>query len=258
MSNFKPIALAVACAVLMAACGKTGTTTAGGAEKAAAGDLTTDQQKFSYAIGYDLGHSLQEVKDNVDLKALETGLEEGAAGTKARLDEQQRQQIKVAVSQKIRAEQQAKREAEAKTNQEAADKFLAEMAKKPGVKTTADGLEYEVEKEGSGKPPKADDHVTVNYKGMLPDGTVFDSSYERGQPATLPLADVIPAWGEGLQLMKPGAKYKFYVSPKLAYGERGAGLKIGPNQALVFEVELLNVGPNSQPGAAAAPHGNSR
>lgn len=253
MSSLKSIAIVMACAALVTACNKAGNSAATGSDKAAAGALTTEPQKFSYAVGYDLGRSLQKVKDHVDLKSLETGIEEGAAGTKARLSEAQRQAIKVAVSRKIRAEQESKRAAEAQRNQAAADKFLAEMAKKPGVKTTADGLEYEIEKQGSGTPPGPNDRVTVNYTGMLPDGTVFDSSKLHGAPATLPLADVIPAWVEGLQLMKPGAKYKFYVPPKLAYGERGAGLKIGPNQALVFEVELLKIEKSdSQKGS---PHG---
>lgn len=248
MLSFKRAAVFAVCAGVTVACSKidSGNTQAQAAPSSA---LSTDSQKFGYAVGYDLGKSLQQVKGDVDVKALEMGIEEGAAGAKAKLDEKQREQIKMAMSQKIRAEQMAKREAEAKTNQEAADKFLAEQAKKPGVKTTADGLEYEVEKEGKGTPPGPNDRVTVNYKGMLPDGTVFDSSYERGEPVTFPLANVIPAWEEGLQLMKPGAKYKFYVPPKLAYGERGAGMKIGPNQALVFEVELLKV----EKGDAAKP-----
>ncbi len=109
------------------------------------------------------------------------------------------------------------------------------------MKTTDSGLQYEVLTEGKGDHPKATDKVTVNYKGSLLDGTVFDSSYDRGQPVSFPLANVIPGWTEGVQLMTPGSKYKFYLPSTLAYGERGAPPKIGPNSTLVFEVELISV-----------------
>src|SRR5581483_2855080 len=150
--------------------------------------------------------------------------------------------------------QQAKmeeRKALADKNQQASDQFLADNAKKPGVKTTASGLEYEVLTEGKGPHPTKDDKVTVNYKGTLIDGTVFDSSYDRGQPATFPLANVIPGWTEGLQLMTPGSKYKLYIPSNLGYGERGAGLKIGPNETLIFEVELMKVEKGEAPKADA-------
>ena len=110
------------------------------------------------------------------------------------------------------------------------------------MKTTASGLQYQVLTEGKGDSPKATDTVTVHYKGTLLNGETFDSSYDRGQPVSFPLQNVIPGWTEGLQLMKPGAKYKFVIPSALAYGERGAGVKIGPNSTLVFEVELLSVG----------------
>lgn len=129
----------------------------------------------------------------------------------------------------------------AETELEKGEAFLKENAKKEGVKTTASGLQYQVLKEGDGKAPKATDVVKVHYKGTLLDGKEFDSSYKGGQPIEFPLNRVIPGWTEGVQLMKEGAKYKFFIPAKLAYGERGAGGVIPPNATLIFEVELLEV-----------------
>ncbi|MGR9051194.1 MAG: FKBP-type peptidyl-prolyl cis-trans isomerase [Gammaproteobacteria bacterium] len=119
--------------------------------------------------------------------------------------------------------------------------FLAENAKKPGVVTTASGLQYEVIQEGTGASPNASDSVTVHYRGTTIDGSEFDSSYSRGAPATFPLNRVIAGWTEGVQLMKEGAKYRFYIPSNLAYGTRGAGRKIGPNATLIFDIELIKV-----------------
>ena len=129
-----------------------------------------------------------------------------------------------------------------KLAKEAGSKFLEENGKKEGVHTTASGLQYVVEKEGTGKQPKATDNVTVHYTGRLLDGKVFDSSVSRGEPATFPLNRVIPGWTEGLQLMKEGAKYVFFIPSDLAYGAQGAGRDIPPHSTLIFEVELIKVG----------------
>jgi len=126
-------------------------------------------------------------------------------------------------------------------NKEAGDAFLAENAKRPGVVTLDSGLQYEVISEGSGEKPAKNDVVRVNYRGTTVDGKVFDSSYDRGKPAEMPLGNVIPGWFEGLSLMKEGGKAKLYIPPKLAYGDRGAGANIGPNATLIFEVELLAI-----------------
>jgi FKBP-type peptidyl-prolyl cis-trans isomerase FkpA len=120
-------------------------------------------------------------------------------------------------------------------------RFLKENATKPGVTTTASGLQYKVLKEGTGRSPKATDVVVVNYRGTLINGKEFDSSYKSGKPIEFPLNRVIPGWTEGVQLMKEGAKYEFYIPPNLAYGSRGAGGVIGPDETLIFEVELLKV-----------------
>lgn len=126
-------------------------------------------------------------------------------------------------------------------NKAAGDKFLADNASKPGVTVTASGLQYQVFAEGTGASPKATDNVTVHYKGTTIDGKEFDSSYSRNAPATFPLNRVIAGWTEGLQLMKEGAKYRFFIPSNLAYGERGAGRDIGPNSTLIFDVELIKV-----------------
>ena len=267
MFKLSRVLLALACVTFVGACSKPGgdATDAKPADAASAdvntpADLSSDAQKFSYSIGFDIGHNLSQpqIKDNIDIKALEKGLEESNAGQTSRLTDKQREEIKTAVSKKIQEKQVAERAAAAQKNKDDGDKFLADNAKKDGVKTTASGLQYEVLNEGKGDHPKATDKVTVNYKGTTLDGTVFDSSYDRGQPVSFPLANVIPGWTEGVQLMTPGAKYKFYIPSKLAYGERGAPPKIGPNSTLVFEVELISVNapapaPAAAPAAPAAP-----
>ena len=230
-------------AVLVAACAPSGQDNAGaGANPASApaGDLTTDAQKFGYAIGTDLGKSLKQVNTEVDVAALKAGLDEAMAGKTPRMDDKARQEIKTTVAKKIQTKQKEERDAKSTKNKEAGEKFLAENAKKEGVKTTASGLQYEVLTEGKGDHPAKEDKVKVHYKGTLLDGTEFDSSYARNQPIEFPLGNVIAGWTEGVQLMTPGSKYKFYIPSNLAYGERGAGAKIGPNETLVFEVELLS------------------
>ena len=129
-----------------------------------------------------------------------------------------------------------------KANEELGKAFLAENAKREGVKVTATGLQYEILAEGEGVSPKPGDNVTVHYTGKLIDGTVFDSSVERGEPATFGVTQVIPGWVEALQMMKPGAKYRLYIPSELAYGPQGAGGVIGPNATLIFDVELIKVG----------------
>src|SRR5688572_4848699 len=203
--------------------------------------LDTDAQKFGYAIGVDIGNSLAPVKTEVDIDALINGMEEALAGKTPRLDDETREKVKAEVSRKLQAKQMEERTAKAAAAKDAGEKFLAENGKRAGVKTTASGLQYEMLAEGSGATPKATDKVTVHYKGTLIDGTEFDSSYARGQPVTFPLGNVIPGWTEGLQLVKAGGKAKLYIPSALAYGERGAGAKIGPNEALVFEVELVSI-----------------
>lgn len=214
------------------------------------GSLDTDEQKFGYSIGVDLGRSLKTVKNDVDIDALKRGLDDMLNDKELLLDDKQREEVKSSIAKKIQSKQMEERTAKAKTAQEAGEKFLADNGKRDGVKTTASGLQYEVQEIGAGESPKASDKVTVHYTGTLINGEKFDSSRDRGQPVSFPLGNVIPGWTEGLQLMKPGAKYKLYIPAALGYGERGAGAKIGPNETLIFEVELISV---EKQAAAKAP-----
>lgn len=204
------------------------------------GDLKTDTQKFSYSIGVDIAKSLEPIRSDLDLDALERGMKDGQPGGKLLLDDNARQEITMKVAQQLRAKKLAEMEAKAKAGSAADAKYLADNAKKPGVKVTASGLQYEVLKEGTGPHPAATATVKVNYKGTLISGETFDSSYDRGQPISFPLNQVIPGWTEGVQLMTVGSKYRFTIPSNLAYGPQGSG-KIGPNATLVFEVELLAI-----------------
>lgn len=239
-SSFRLLAAslgAAACSALLLACTPK--------EEAAAPvptELTTDQQKFGYAVGVNLGQSLTPVKDEVDLASLKLGLDDAMAGAELKMDEAAREQIHQTVAQRVQAKQKADREQQSTKAKADGEAFLAENAKREGVKTTASGLQYEILAEGSGTAPTPSDSVTVHYRGTLINGEEFDSSYKRGEPVTFPLGNVIPGWTEGLQLMKPGSKAKLYIPSHLAYGERGAGAAIPPNSTLVFEVELLSVG----------------
>ena len=200
------------------------------------------QDRASYIIGLNLGQSLtsQEVPVTPDL--IIQGLRDGLAGANPLLTPEEIQAAMQEFQQQLMTAQQSKMQAVGETNMKASQAFLDQNKAKAGVKTTASGLQYEVLTEGSGESPKPTDRVTVHYRGTLPDGTVFDSSYDRKEPATFPVNGVIPGWVEALQLMKPGAKYHLVIPPALAYGERGAaGGQIGPNQALVFDVELISI-----------------
>ncbi len=202
--------------------------------------LPTEKEQISYTIGMAMGKQLEEIKDEVNLDTVVKAMRTQMAGEKALLNDEQAQEIMEGFGQKMQAKMIAKAMADAKANTEKGEKFLAENGKKPGVVTTASGLQYQVLTEGKGPKPKATDGVKVHYKGSLLDGKVFDSSYERGEPAVMPLQGVIPGWTEGLQLMPVGSKYKFWIPSKLAYGEQAPPM-IGPNQMLTFEVELLEI-----------------
>ena len=209
------------------------------------------QDRASYIIGLNLGQSLktQEVPVTADL--IIQGLRDGLGGGNPLLTPEEIQAAMQEFQQQLMTSQQSKRDALGTKNMQASQAYLDQNKAKAGVKTTASGLQYEVVTEGSGESPKPTDKVTVHYKGTLPDGKVFDSSYDRNEPATFPVNGVIPGWVEALQLMKPGAKYKLVIPPALAYAERGAGADIGPNQVLIFEVELISIDKTPPPAAEA-------
>jgi len=200
--------------------------------------LKDQKDKVSYSIGLNIGFNLN--RQNVQINAI--------AG-KPQLTTDQVKEVMTTFEKDM----QQKQKAAGEKNASEGAKFIEENKKKEGVKTTASGLQYKAIKEGTGAQPKATDTVTVNYRGTLINGTEFDSSYKRGQPATFPLNGVIKGWTEGLQLMKVGSKYQFFVPPNLAYGERSVGPDIAPNSTLIFEVELLDAKPAPTPAAPVSP-----
>jgi FKBP-type peptidyl-prolyl cis-trans isomerase FklB len=216
--------------------------------------LKDQKDKASYSIGYDIGETFK--KQNVELNpdTLFGGLKDALAGKEAALTKEDREKTLQAFQKEMMEKQIAASKEAATKDAAEGEKFLAENKKKDGVKTTASGLQYKVLKEGSGASPKETDTVVTNYKGTLLDGTEFDSSYKRNEPASFPVNRVIKGWTEALQLMKPGAKYQLFIPASLAYGERGAGQLIGPNATLIFEVELLNIKP-PEPATTVAPGG---
>src|SRR6201997_173671 len=209
--------------------------------------LKNQKDKVSYSIGMQIGFNLGRQKVDINPDILAAGIKDALAN-KPQLTPDQ---VKDVMAQFEKDMEQKQKELGEKNKADGA-KFLDENKKKPGVKTTASGLQYKVEKEGTGAQPKATDMVTVNYRGTLIDGTEFDSSYKRGQPATFPLNGVIKGWTEGLQLMKQGSKYQFFVPSNLAYGERSVGPDIAANATLIFEVELLDVKPPPTPAPQAS------
>lgn len=203
-------------------------------------DLKDPRARLSYALGADIGSNLKRQEIDVDPKLLAAGIADAVAG-KSALSTNQIREVMMEFRNQMMAKMQAKQEEESKKALAAGEAFLATNAKKDGVKTTASGLQYKVVKAGSGKSPTASDTVKVHYHGTLPDGTVFDSSVDRGEPVTFPVNGVIPGWTEALQLMKVGDKWQLVIPSKLAYGEQEAGDKIAPNSVLVFDVELLGI-----------------
>ncbi len=230
---------------------KTGTAAAGA-------PLTTQKQKLSYSIGADIGKRLKADQLEIDPAVVSRGLRDAFTGAKLALTDDQ---IKATFAQ-LQTEMQTKRQGEAKAaadkNKTAGDAFQAANKSKDGVVTLPSGLQYKILTAGTGPKPTANDTVVCNYRGTLVDGTEFDSSYKRGQPATFPVSGVIKGWTEALQLMPVGSKWQLVIPPSLAYGERGAGQQIGPDATLVFEVELMSIQDKNadKSGDAAKPAGD--
>jgi len=203
--------------------------------------LKTQKDSVSYSIGMNIGQNLKMQQVNVDPKILAKGIQDIQDSNKTLITEQEAQTVMMNFQKEMMAKQEQKMKAQSESNKIEGEKFLNENKKKAGVVTLPSGLQYKVIKMGNGPKPKATDTVSVHYRGTLIDGTEFDNSIKRGQPATFPLNGFIKGWTEGLQLMPVGSKFEFYIPPDLAYGDRGAGNVIAPNATLIFEVELLSI-----------------
>ncbi len=198
--------------------------------------------KLSYALGIGIGSQLAGMgAKELNIDDFAQAIKDVISGSEVKVDNAEAQTLVQNFFQEQEAKQQAAAAEAGKAAKAAGEAFLAENGKKDGVVTLPSGLQYQVLKEGNGKKPSATDQVVCHYEGTLIDGTVFDSSYQRNQPATFGLNQVIPGWTEGVQLMQEGAKYRFFIPYNLAYGERGAGAQIPPFAALVFDVELIEV-----------------
>ncbi len=205
--------------------------------------LETEQQKLGYSLGLMLGERLKSDVEELDVDALRRAVETVYSGAEPLLKPEEVEATMMAFQKKKIEEQQAAVTKMAEDNLAKGQAYMAENGKKEGVVTTESGLQYEVLTAGEGATPKAEDTVKVHYRGSLISGTDFDSSYSRGEPVSFPLNGVIPGWTEGLQLMKVGGKSRLVLPAELAYGPGGMGEAIGPNETLVFEVELLDINP---------------
>jgi len=213
------------------------------AEKKSKSKVSVKQpaDRLSYVIGQDVGSSLKKLDTKIDWDSFLQGVRDAFEGKQPLVPVAEATQIKQELMKKRMEDESRARAAQAEKNKMEGKNFLEQNAKKEGVITTPSGLQYQIIKEGDGPKPSLQDKVKVHYKGTLLDGTEFDSSYRRGQPAVFPVSGVIKGWQEGLTLMKTGSIYRFFIPPELAYGERGAGHLIGPNAVLIFEVELLEI-----------------
>lgn len=215
---------------------------------AAAVNLDSNDAKLSYAIGADFGTNFKAQGIGIDANAFSQGLNDALAGKDLQMTQEQRQQVIKEFQQKLMAKQKEKMaekikqlKQKAEENKKRGDAFLAANAKKKGVVSLPSGLQYKIIAAGKGNKPTAQDTVEVEYTGKLINGTVFDSSEKAGKPVEFKLNQVIPGWTEALQLMKEGANWEIYVPAKLAYGQRGIGGPIGPNETLIFNIKLLSV-----------------
>ena len=203
-------------------------------------ELKDLKDRESYSLGYQFGQSLKYQGLDINMEVYESGIKDALGGTKPRLTQEEIQKTVSELQQRVMAARQKELKEMAEKNLSEGRAFLEENKKKEGVKTLPSGLQYKVLAEGSGKTPQATDSVTVNYRGGFINGTEFDSSYQRGKPATLQVDKVVQGWKEALQLMKEGSKWQIFIPPELGYGDRGGG-PIPPNSTLIFEVELLSV-----------------
>ena len=204
-------------------------------------ELKSFEQKLSYMLGQQTGNNIKESPTEIDIDIFVRGIKDSLKGNKSLLSAEETNQVRQEFSRQVQETRNQKMAALSGKNLKDGEAFLAENKKKEGIVTTDSGLQYKVLKQGDGPKPQSTDKVTVHYRGTLLDGTEFDSSYKRGQPASFQVGGVIRGWTEALQLMNVGSKYQLFIPAGLAYGQRGAGQKIGPNSMLIFDVELLNI-----------------
>lgn len=226
-------------------------------EGAPAGESATAKpeslpERAGYAIGLNMGTNMKQQEVDIDLDALIQGLRDGLAGEEGSMTQEEMQAAMNEFQQAMMTKQQEMAAKALEENQAEGATYRQEFGAQEGVQTTESGILYQVMQEGSGAKPAPSDRVTVHYRGTLTDGTQFDSSYDRGQPATFPVTGVVQGWQEVLQLMPVGSKWKVVIPPDLAYGERGSPPRIGPGETLVFEIELLGI-EGQDGGASAAP-----
>jgi FKBP-type peptidyl-prolyl cis-trans isomerase FklB len=203
--------------------------------------LKSQKEQVSYAIGMNWGSVLRQQSVDVDLDLVLHGMKDSLAGGKTLMTEDEARATLVRLQSDIRTREEAKRHEAVESNRAAGEAFRAANKSKEGVVTLPSGLQYKILAEGSGPKPALTEKVTCQYRGTLIDGTEFDSSYKRGQPATFPVTGVIKGWTEALQLMSVGSKWQLVIPPDLAYGVNGKGAVIGPNATLIFEVELISI-----------------
>lgn len=224
-------------------------------------ELKTSKDKVSYGIGLDIGRSFKQqnlATGDIDLDKLRVGIQDAMGDVKPLLSDSQLTETMMSFQKEMVARQDSLNKKKGEENLKNAEAFLAKNGKEAGVITTASGLQYKVLTEGKGPKPDSSTTVSVHYVGTLLDGTEFDSSIKRGQPVSFPVSNVIKGWTEALMLMPVGSKWKLFIPPALGYGDRGAGKQIGPNSALIFEVELISLGDSSKAPAtgqsSADPH----
>jgi FKBP-type peptidyl-prolyl cis-trans isomerase len=207
--------------------------------------ITSDIDKASYSIGLNMGKQMAQIKDNINFDMIRQGMSDAYNQVESKLTEDEIKASLAEFQQRIQKAQMDKANLISDANKKAGDDFLATNKTAEGVITTDSGLQYKILTEGTGDTPKSTDTVVTHYKGTLIDGTEFDSSYKRGQPASFPVTGVIKGWTEALLKMQVGSKWQLFVPADLAYGPRGAGKDIGPNSVLIFEIELLEINKDS-------------
>src|SRR5271163_1382002 len=245
MTKLFTMAVSILAAVVVlsgSACARQTTTSA---------DLKTDKDKASYAVGLNVGKSLQRESIDVDPAIVEQGIKDALAGGKTLMTDEEVKAAMAALKAAAQKNQEAKMAQAGDANKKEGDAFLAANKTKEGVVTLPSGLQYKILQAGTGPKPTVEDEVICNYKGTLLNGTEFDSSYKRGQPIKISLSHVIKGWSEALQLMPVGSKWELYVPSELAYGAQAPGPPIGANATLVFEVELLSIRPKGAAKPAA-------